>query len=356
MIRTLAVAFVSATLGASLTLQGAQTTAPGPATDARVAFQQLIDRPRVPLASTATPPIRVDRFTIQHFTFASESTERVPGITVTLSDTIGRHPAVVVMHGTGDTKEGMMPLLEQLADRGFVGVAIDGRHHGERARRSEAYVLAIINSYRRGDSYPLLYDTVWDAERLVDYLQRRGDIDPSRIALLGISKGGMETYLAAAADPRIAAAVPVIAAQSFKWGLENDAWQGRVETFQAAVDSAARDRGEGRPTAQMVRAFYDRVLPGIYTQFDGPSMLPLIAPRPLLLINGDSDERTPLPGVQECATAAETAYRALRVPDRFRLVIQPDTGHVFTPPAQRTAVDWLTTWLKAEIVRTEIIR
>ena len=47
---------------------------------------------------------------------------------------------------------------------------------------------------------------------------------------MGISKGGMETYLASAVDPRIAVAVPVIGAQSFRWALDHDAWQGRVGT------------------------------------------------------------------------------------------------------------------------------
>ena len=316
------------------------------AQSSKAAFLRLIDRPRVPLAPEETPPLKVDRFVVQRFTFASEANERVPGITVALERPFpARRPVVIVLHGTGDSKEAMSPLLEHLADRGFIAVAIDGRHHGERARQAESYVLAIINAFRTHDGFPFLYDTVWDASRLVDYLQTRVDIDRTRIGMLGISKGGMETYLTAAVDPRVAVAVPVIAAQSFRWGLENNAWQGRVDTFQAAMDAAARDLGLGRPDAAMARAFYDRVAPGIYGQFDGPAMLPLIAPRPLLLINGDSDERTPLPGVQECATAAESAYQQQRVSDRFRLFLQLDTGHFFTPEAQVTALAWLTKWL-----------
>ena len=51
--------------------------------------------------------------------------------------------------------------------------------------------------------------------------------------------------------------------------------------------------------AAFVRRFYDRVSPGIYGDYDAGSMLALIAPRPVLVINGDSDARTPLAGVQE---------------------------------------------------------
>ena len=181
--------------------------------------------------------------------------------------------------------------------------------------------------------------------RLVDYLETRSDVDRARIGMMGISKGGMETYLAAAVDPRIAAAVPVIGVQSFAWALANNAWQARVETIFAAVAGAARD-GLRPIDAELVQEFYDRVVPGIYDEFDAPAMLPLIAPRPLLVINGDSDALTPLPGVEESAKAAESAYRRAAAPEKFRLLVQPDTGHEFTPDAQRTALDWLARWLK----------
>src|SRR6476660_8649661 len=104
--------------------------------------------------------------------------------------------------------------------------------------------------------------------------------------MIGFFKGGMETYLAAAADPRIAVAVPCIGVQSFRWAIENDAWQSRIGTIQGAFDAAAKVRGVA-PDATFLRAFYDRVAPEIYGKFDGPAMLPLIAPRPLLAINGE---------------------------------------------------------------------
>jgi fermentation-respiration switch protein FrsA (DUF1100 family) len=182
--------------------------------------------------------------------------------------------------------------------------------------------------------------------RLIDYLQSREDIDGSRIGVTGISKGGMETYLAAAVDPRIAVAVPVIGVQSFRWALDHDAWQSRAGTFQAALDGAASDAGIKAIDGGFVRKFYDRVVPGIYGEFDAPAMLPLVAPRPLLVINGDSDARTPLAGVQESAAAAERAYRAAGAQDRFVLHIQPRTGHAFTPTAEEAALEWFVRWLR----------
>ena len=80
------------------------------------------------------------------------------------------------------------------------------------------YSTAILDSYKNGREHPFFYDTVLDVMRLVDYLETRPDVDPLRIGLGGFSKGGIETYLAAAIDPRIAAAVAGHGVQSFSPG------------------------------------------------------------------------------------------------------------------------------------------
>ena len=72
--------------------------------------------------------------------------------------------------------------------------------------------------------HPFLLDTVYDLWRLADYLITRPDVQAHRIGMMGISMGGIETWMAASVDKRIKVAVPVIAAQSFKWSLENDKW------------------------------------------------------------------------------------------------------------------------------------
>jgi hypothetical protein len=95
-----------------------------------------------------------------------------------------------------------------------------------------------------------------------------------------------------------------------------------------------------------MKKFYDRVAPGVYREFDGPAMLPLIAPRPLLVINGDSDPRTPAGGVRECIAAAEPAYRALDAADRLVLQFQPNAGHQVTAEADRATLSWFEKWLK----------
>lgn len=315
-----------------MSLARAQT----PDDSTRAAFLKMIARPRVPLA----PQVSGDTFS-----YAADARQRVPGIMVR-PEVPGRHPVVIVLHGTGGTKEGQLPVLRQLAAKGFLAVAIDGRYHGERSRHktgSAEYQAAILRTYQTGEEHPFLYDTVWDTMRLIDYLETLPDADPARIGLIGFSKGGMETYLAAAVEPRIKVAVPCIGVQSFKWAMENDSWQSRAGTFQVALDAAASQEGVAKADAAFLKHFYDKVAPGVYSDFDGPAMVPLIAPKPLMTINGEIDPRTPAPGLELCLAATRKAYAAH--PDRLRVLIQKNTGHAVKPEALTQAVEWFTRWL-----------
>jgi dienelactone hydrolase len=317
--------------------------------DPRADFLKLIDRPRVPLAPHTEIVPATNGLVEQKFSYAAEASQRVPGILFKSETSRGRRPVVIVLHGTTGSKNSVLPALHNLAQHGFVAVAIDGRYHGERCRAgkgSEDYQAAILRAWHGSGEHPFYYDTVWDVLRLIDYLETRDDVDASRIGLSGVSKGGIETYFAAAIDPRIAVAIPIIGVQSFRWGLEHDAWQGRVGTIPEVFAAITQETGAKEPDAALVRKFYDRVVPGIYGEFDGPSLLPLIAPRPLLVINGDIDPHTPLPGVKECAAAAEQAYHATGADEKFALRIEEHTGHRLQPDAEHAALEWFIRWLK----------
>ena len=315
----------------------------------RSAFLEMIARPRVALAPEVRPRGDGGFYRAEQFTFASEAGERVPGLFMKSVRAQDRRPVVILLHGTGSKKEEFLALMRTLADRGFATATIDARHHGERiapknGTGNEQYFAAMLDTYLTGKGRPYLYDTVWDVMRLVDYLETRADVDAKRIGLMGVSRGGTEAYLAAAVDPRIAAVVPIIGVQGYRWALENDQWRARVGTFLSPVEGAARHEGVAVDAA-FVRRFYDRVVPGIYGDYDAGSMLALIAPRPLLVINGDSDPRTPLQGVQEAVAAARSTYTKMGAEARLGLYLQPDAGHVVTRVAELVMADWFARWL-----------
>jgi dienelactone hydrolase len=316
----------------------------------RAAFLKIIDRPRVDLAPAVRPMTANGlRLVQEHFSFSVHGTQRVTGVLAKILGSTGRLPVVIQLHGTGGRKETMLPRLMTLANRGFLAIAIDSGYHGERAGNAPGlqtpYTTAIYNSYKTSSEHPFFYDTVLDVMRLIDYLETRPDVDPSRIGLGGTSKGGIETYLVAAVDPRVAVAVSERGVQSFKWALDHGAWDSRAWTFRDALEAAA-DETKTPVTASFVRQFYDRVAPGIYGEFDAPAMLPLIAPRPLLVVNGDSDPRTPMAGVRESAAAAERAYKAAGAGDKFMLKVMPNLGHENTPEVEAAMVEWFVRWLK----------
>ncbi|HUR20065.1 MAG TPA: hypothetical protein VMZ90_04600, partial [Vicinamibacterales bacterium] len=190
------------------------------------------------------------------------------------------------------------------------------------------------------------YDTAWEVMRLVDYLSLRTDVDPTRIGLLGVSKGGTEAYLAAAADPRIAVVAPLIGVQSYGWSLRHgSAWEARTWTLRGAVEATASGSSE-TVNAAFMKKFYDRLAPGLTDRFDGPAMLPLIAPRPMIIVNGDSDPRSPAGGVREAFAAAERAYKEAGVPERLVAMLQVDTAHEVSPEAWASVYGWFARWLK----------
>ena len=322
------------------------------AEETRAAFLKVIDRPRADARPELTELPPVDGLKKQHLWFHADATERVPGYLLfpEAARFKGRRPVVIVLHGTGGSKDSdeVANLARRLAQAGFIAVAIDGRFHGERTRAGRGaaeYNLAITRAFITGDGHPFYYDTVWDVMRLIDYLTTRKDVDAARIGLTGFSKGGIETYLAAGADARVAAAVPYIGVQSFRWALENGQWKARIATIQGGFDAAAASAGKQPGGVDFVREFYARVVPGIDGPFDGPAMLSATAPRPLLVINGDSDANTPVAGVRLAVNAARATYVAANATDRLQLVIQENTPHRVNPESIDAGISWFVRWL-----------
>jgi dienelactone hydrolase len=335
-----------------IALQLAFTAFADAAADTRAAYLAIIDRPRAALNPELAELPAVEGLKKYHLWFHSDATERVPGYLL-LPDPArfkGRRPVVIALHGTGGSKDDgqVAELVLKAAQAGFIGVAIDGRFHGERTKAGSGaveYNAAIAQAFKSGEGHPFYYDTTWDVMRLIDYLATRKDVDPARIGLTGISKGGIETYLTAAADPRVAVAVPYIGVQSFAWALANGAWPARIATIQDGFNAAAATAGKPARNVAFVREFYARVVPGIDGAHDGPAMLPLIAPRPLLVVNSDSDANTPVAGVRKAVAAARPMYAVQNATNRLELVIQEDTPHRVNPENIDRGIAWFVRWL-----------
>ncbi len=104
--------------------------------------------------------------------------------TLTLPKAAGRHPAVILITGSGaqDRDESLMGhkpflvLADYLTRRGIAVLRYDDRGAGESTGR---YADATVEDFAR------------DALAAVDFLQRHDRIDPTRIGLAGHSEGGL---------------------------------------------------------------------------------------------------------------------------------------------------------------------
>ncbi|XP_023535291.1 uncharacterized protein LOC111796769 [Cucurbita pepo subsp. pepo] len=261
-----------------------------------------------------------------------------------------KRPAIVFLHSTNKCKEWLRPLLEAYASRGYVAIAIDSRYHGERAKNKTTYMMyadlqALISSWKRGDTMPFIFDTVWDLIKLADYLTKREDIDPCRIGITGESLGGMHAWFAAAADTRYSVVVPIIGVQCFRWAIDNDKWQARVESIKPVFEEARIELGMNEINKEVVKKVWNRIAPGLVSQFGSIYSVPAIAPRPLLLLNGADDPRCPIAGLDAPVSKTETAYQRLGCPENFKFIAQPGIGHEMTPEMVKEASQWFDKFL-----------
>ncbi|KAM0880919.1 hypothetical protein ACQ4PT_033271 [Festuca glaucescens] len=305
-----------------------------------------------PLAMESCPRKEVENFkeklVEENFYLITESGEqgRVPVLLLRLNDTAPkRKPVVVLLHSSYKCKEWLRPLLEAYASRGYISVAIDSRYHGERASNKTTYIDALKLSWRNGDTMPFIFDTVWDLIKLADHLSAREDVDPSRIGITGESLGGMHAWFSAYVDTRYSVVVPIIGVQAFRWAIDNDMWQARVNSIKPLFEEARVDLGKSEIDAEVVEKVWDKIAPGMASQFDALYSVPLIAPRPLLLLNGAEDPRCPVPGLQEAVSRAANAYEEVGSAEKFMFIAEPGVGHRMTVNMVKEASDWFDRFL-----------
>ena len=99
--------------------------------------------------------------------------------------------AVVTVPGAGSNRTGTLDQAAVLAQHGYGVAMIDPRGQGRSGGRA-------MDAGWYGDR---------DVSAAVAFLQHQPDVDPTRIAVLGLSMGGEEAIGAAAADPAIRAVV-----------------------------------------------------------------------------------------------------------------------------------------------------
>jgi uncharacterized protein len=240
--------------------------------------------------------------TVQDLSFTSPRGGRVPAYLV-LPASKGRHPAVVLLHGSGGDRRELLGLAAGLAARGIVGMTIDSPV----ARLQTQTLPAGLAGVRRRSA--LLEQEVLDLRRAVDVLRARPEVDPSRLGFLGFSAGARSGAILAGVEPRIGSFVLI---------------SGGADPVSAYV------RGAGP-------ALREQIIP-LLRQVDPLHWIAKARPNTIFFQDGKRDEVVPRKSLL-------ALIRATPKPQRVRWY---DTGHSPNGREQTDAVAWLTERLRAK--------
>ncbi|HKH44870.1 MAG TPA: acetylxylan esterase [Thermoanaerobaculia bacterium] len=153
-------------------------------------------------------------------------------------------PTVLWFHGFTAGKATHRPELATLAEAGFLAVGIDAAGHGERRLPDFEERFSGTKDETDREFYALVAATAAEVPGIIDLLRGAGLADEARIGAAGVSMGGMITYGAAAIDPRIRAAVALLASPEWPHPASPHPWRSIGSSLQPSSSSR---RGGTRP-------------------------------------------------------------------------------------------------------------
>jgi dienelactone hydrolase len=292
------------------------------------ARQAIVDSWRARLGSPPERPkeldVRVEKsenlgnYTRRLLSFAGDSDDRIR-VYVIIPAGIQKgqkRPAVAVFHPTttdtlrepvGLGKRPDMALALQLTRRGYITLSPECYILKGKGALAQAGELA-----RQRPGWTGMGKMTFDASRCVDFLETLPAVDAGRIGCIGHSLGAKEVLYAMAFEPR------------YRVGVFNEG-------------------GIGLRMSNWTDPWYltEAMKPHIPAQ-EHHQLLALIAPRPFLILGGDSADGDASWSFIESALPV---YRLLGAGDRMGLVNHKGK-HSFPAEAREVAYRWLDYWLK----------
>jgi len=266
-----------------------------------------------------------EQFTVEKLHFQSRPGLYVTGNLYLPKDLDGPVPAILYVCGHGGVKK----------DGVSYGNKVYYHHHGSWFAR-HGYVCLTIDSLQLGEIEGIHHGTynhdmwwwnnrgytpagveAWNCVRAIDYLQGRKEVDPERIGVTGRSGGGVYSWWISAIDERIKAAVPVAGITD----LENHVVDGCVEGHCDCMFMVNTHR------------------------WDYPMVAALVAPRPLMIGNSDTDVIFPRNGVERLYEKVRKIYELYGAGDQVTLTMTTG-GHSDTPELRKPAFAWFDKHLK----------
>ena len=180
---------------------------------------------------------------------------------------------------------------------GFAALCIEQRAFGYRAEKTQKRIAfgtchdAVCQALNLGTT--LTAQRVYDVDRAIDYLYTRKDVDRKRIGVMGNSGGGSISIYATALLNRLAFAMPSC-------------------SFCTHRDSI-----------MSIHHCSDNYIPGLLRYAESADVVGLIAPRPLVIVNGKTDDIFPIGPAKQAFKQVQRIYTAAGAPGNCRHVIGP---------------------------------
>ncbi len=243
----------------------------------------------VPPAVEVTEEVECDGYRRARIVFDTEVDMSVPAYLLVPNRRAAPGSAVLAVHGHGPGKSQVCGIDDpegapggdyaaELARRGHVVLAPDLRCFGERAdwNPEDRYACDTNLVHQVMGGWSPLTQNLWDMGRCLDVLAAHPLVDGSRMGVAGFSYGGTMALFLAATDHRVAAAV--VAGYFSSW----------AEAHKVPWNMCG-----------------SQVLPGMLGRMEHVDVAALVAPRPLLVVNGREDPLFPV----ATATAALARLR-----------------------------------------------
>jgi len=243
----------------------------------------------------------------------------------------GKRPATIVLHRsvppfmigcdetTGLAGDERFAIAPALAAKDHVVASVELIGHGNR-RNSKLlrrwprgtdiqWMSPMMSFFETGTT--MMARALYEVDCVIDYLAARNDVDENRVSVIGYGAGGLIALLAAAHQPRLAAAACV----------------GGLTTIKAAIEQ----KTVNNPWIYR---------PDVHLTGDVDDEAAAMAPRPLQLVLYEQDVTAPPQGAQAIASALKKRFNEAERGDD--LVVQQQSGSLDeNPPPPDQLAQWI---------------